>query len=197
MICKRCGKTINDKSAFCSNCGCDLRDSFPSNGSHLSEEQFPLQILFRQISKHKILVIVALLLVGLSIGSYIVIKKKNEQKKAEVELLLALDHYLDIVGTYTSKSSYNCIELVLTADGRAGIKVNVGRYNEKTYLGYWREKENGLPIEINFSDSFEIYIGNKRHPYCRELYLYDGRLWESMSAIRSHDYGASERMVKN
>lgn len=46
------------------------------------------------------------------------------------------------------------------------------------------------------NDSFKIYIGNKECSYCSTLYLYDNRLWESVSAIRSYDYGASELLEK-
>ena len=196
MICKNCGKTIQEGSSFCAHCGCDLRDSSPSNHSNNTEEQIPLLILARQIVKHKIAVIVSAIVVAIGIGGYIAIKKKAEKKKAESELVAMIEHYAGILGTYKSTSSYNPIKLYLGGDNKARITINVGKYNERSYLGYWREKAEGYPIEIDFSDSFEIYIGNKERSYCSTLYLYNNRLWDSMSAIRSYDYGASELRKK-
>ena len=81
MICKNCGKTIQEGSSFCAHCGCDLRDSSPSNHSNNTEEQIPLLILARQIVKHKIAVIVSAIVVAIGIGGYIAIKKKAEKKR--------------------------------------------------------------------------------------------------------------------
>ena len=196
MICKKCGKTIQDGSTFCANCGCDLRDCAPSNQSNNSEEQIPLLLLVRYIVKHKVIAIVSVVVIALSIGGYIIFKKHAEKKKAESELVAMIEHYAGILGSYKSTSSYNPIRLYLGSDNKARITINVGKYNERSYLGYWREKAEDYPIEIDFSDSFEIYIGNKEHSYCRTLYLYNNRLWESMSAIRSYDYNASELLEK-
>lgn len=196
MICKKCGKTIQDGSTFCAHCGCDLRDTAPSNQSGNTEEQIPLLLLARQIAKHKVAAIVSVIVVTLGIGGYIAIKKHAEKKKAESELFAMIEHYTDIMGSYKSTSSYNPIKLYLGSDNKARTTINVGKYNERTYLGYWREKAEDYPIEIDFSDSFEIYIGNKERSYCSTLYLYDNRLWESMSAIRSYDYRASELLEK-
>ena len=196
MICKKCGKTIQDGSTFCAHCGCDLRDTAPSNQFNNTEEQIPLLLLARQIVKHKVAVIISVIVVALGIGGYIAFKKNTEKKKAESELVAMIKHYAGILGSYKSTSSYNPIKLYLGSDNKARITINVGKYNERSYLGYWREKAEDYPIEIDFSDSFEIYIGNKERSYCRTLYLYNNRLWESLSAIRSYDYSASELLEK-
>ena len=192
MICKKCGKPVPNASAFCPNCGCNLKEK----RSQSSEEQVPLQILLKQIAKHKLLVIILLITIGISFAGYYIIKKNNEKKKAEIERMMEMEHLHDIVGTYTYSSYYNDVTLELDVDNSARLTINGNSSRQKTYLGYWREKKEGLPIEIDFSDSFEIHIGNKVHSYCRELYLYNDRLWESMSAIRSSDYAASARMIK-
>lgn len=196
MICKKCGKTIQDGSTFCAHCGCDLRDAAPSNQFNNTEEQIPLLLLARHIVKHKVAVIISVIVVALGIGGYIAFKKHAEKKKAESELVAMIKHYAGILGSYKSTSSYNPIKLYLGSDNKARITINVGKYNERSYLGYWREKAEDYPIEIDFSDSFEIYIGNKERSYCRTLYLYNNRLWESLSAIRSYDYSASELLEK-
>ena len=146
--------------------------------------------------KHKNAVIETAIVEKKDKDGYIAIKKKKKKKKAESELVAMIEHYAGILGTYKSTSSYNPIKLYLGGDNKARITINVGKYNERSYLGYWREKAEGYPIEIDFSDSFEIYIGNKERSYCSTLYLYNNRLWESMSAIRSYDYGASELLKK-
>lgn len=196
MNCKNCGKTIPEGSTFCSHCGCDLREINPSSHSNNTEEQIPLIFLARQIVKHKVSVIISAIVVAMCIGGYIAIKKHAEKKKAESELVAMIKHYAGIIGTYKSTYSYNPLELYLGSDNRAKITINAGKYNEHSYLGYWREKVKGYPIEIDFSDSFKILIGNKERSYCSTLYLYDNRLWESMSAIRSNDYGACEILEK-
>ena len=196
MICKKCGKTIQDGSTFCAHCGCDLRDAAPSNQFNNTEEQIPLLLLARHIVKHKVAVIISVIVVALGIGGYIAFKKHAEKKKAESELVAMIKHYAGILGSYKSTSSYNPIKLYLGSDNKARITINVGKYNERSYLGYWREKAEDYPIEIDFSDSFDIYIGNKERSYCRTLYLYNNRLWESLSAIRSYDYSASELLEK-
>ncbi len=196
MICKKCGKTVQDGSSFCAHCGCDLRENKSSNHSFHNEEQIPLLLLARQIVKHKVLVIISVIIVVIGLGGYIAIKKHVEKKKTESELVAMIEHYAGLLGTYKSTSSYNPIKLYLGGDNKAKITINEGKYNERSYLGYWREKKEDYPIEIDFSDSFKIYIGNKERSYCSTLYLYNNRLWESMSAIRSYDYGASELLEK-
>lgn len=54
----------------------------------------------------------------------------------------------------------------------------------------------GLPIEIEFSESFSITIGSEERSYCRSLYFYGDALWLSMDAIRSHDYGNCKFLTK-
>lgn len=193
MICRKCGKEIPDESVFCSYCGSDLRVSKPSNHSHTSEEQVPLALLINQVVKHKIAAIISLVMIALAIGSYIVVKHHQEKKQAEAALMQELNHVMSIVGTYKNSD----ITLVLSVDNTATITYKRNGWRERTGKGYWREKFNDSLIEIEFSKSLEdIYIGSEKRYYCSELYLVGTTLWESMSAIKSQDYGACEHLTK-
>ena len=192
MICKKCGKEIPDESTFCAHCGCDLRKNTSSSHSRSSEDQIPLVFLINQIVKHKIAVIISVVIVALAFGGYIAIKKHQEKKEAEAALMQELDHIMGIVGTYKNSD----ITLVLSADNTVTIKYKKSGWSERSSRGYWREKYDGL-IEIEFSKSLEdIYIGNEKRYYCSTLYLVGTTLWESMSAIKSQDYGACEYLTK-
>ena len=76
MICKKCGKEIPDESVFCAHCGCDLRKNTSSSHSRSSEDQIPLVFLINQIVKHKIAVIISVVIVALaSIEVEIIIRR--------------------------------------------------------------------------------------------------------------------------
>ena len=182
---------------FCSHCGCDLR-TITSEIEQDNDEQIPLVLLAGKIAKHKVLVIVSLLLLAVAFGGFKYvhnrIQKEREYKEMQEELAASLKHLMDIVGTY--ETSWGDIELSIFVDNTAVLKTNAGSYRERTYRGYWKEKTEDYPIEIDFTDNFEIYLGSKKRSYCTTLYFYDGRLWESLTAIRSHDYQSSERLTK-
>lgn len=193
MICRKCNKEIPDGSVFCSNCGYDLREPTSTNHSNKSEEQIPLVFLINQIVKHKIVSILSVVAIALAIGGYVAFKEHQVKKQAEAALMQELDHIMEIVGTYKNDD----ITLVLSADNTAQITYKKSGWNEITSKGYWKEKFDGGLIEIEFSKSLEdIYIGNEKRYYCSALYLVGTRLWESMSAIKSQDYGASEYLTK-
>lgn len=192
MICKKCGKNIPDESTFCSHCGCDLRMSTPSLNRQPKEEQIPLLLLAKQIVKHKVAVIISIVVVASCFVGYHFYDKYQKKKTAETEIKRELNHFMNIVGSYENRDK----ELILSFDNTATLTVNRDRYNERTYRGYWKEKVEGNPIEIEFSSSFEGYIGSKHRYAISTLYLYNGRLWESMNAIRSDDYEASESVNK-
>ena len=168
MICRKCGKEIPDESVFCAHCGCDLRKQSSLNHNRSSENQVPLVLLINQIVKHRIAVIVAIVIVALAFGGFIAIKKHLEKKQAETALMQELDHIMGIVGTYNNSD----ITLVLSVDHTATIKYLKDGWSERTSRGYWREKFEGSMIEIDFSKSLEdIYIGNEKQYYCSTLYL--------------------------
>lgn len=193
MICRKCGKEIPDGSAFCAHCGCDLRKVPFSIRSSSSEDQVPLVLLINQIVKHKIAVIISVVIAALALGGYIAIKKHQEKEKAEAALMQELNHIMGIVGTYKNID----FTLVLSADNTASITYNKGSRSERTCKGYWREKFEGSMIEIEFSKPLEdVYIGNVNRYYCRTLYLVGTTLWESMSSIKSQDYSACEQLRK-
>ncbi len=193
MNCRKCGKEIPDESVFCAHCGCDLRKEFSSNHNRSSEEQVPLVLLINQIVKHKIIFIVTVVIVALVFGGYIATKKHQEKKQAEAALMQELDHVMGIVGTYKNSD----ITLVLSPDNTVTITYKKGGWSERSSRGHWREKFEGSLIEIEFSKSLEdIYIGNEKRYYCSTLYLVGTTLWESLSAIKSHDYSACEQLTK-
>ncbi len=196
MICKKCGKEIPDESVYCAHCGYDLRGKDPSNHNTLSEEQIPLILLVKQIVKHKVAVIVSIIAIIICVCGYYAYKKHQEKVAAEAILKGMIEHYVKILGTYENTSCQDPIQLTLHSDNTALFIINYDEYNERRYKGYWKEKGDNYPIEINLSRSFEGYIGNKKRYSCSTLYLYDDRLWESMDAIRSSDYGASVYLEK-
>ena len=193
MICRKCGKEIPNESVFCANCGFDLRKTTSSNQNLNSENQVPLVILINKIAKHKIATIISVLIVALATGGYIAYKKHQEEELAKAAIMKEIDHIMGIVGTYKNSD----ITLVLSADNTAQITYKRGGWTKETGKGYWREKFDGGLIEIEFSKSLEdIYIGNEKRYYCRTLYLVGTTLWESLSALRSHDYGSCEQLSK-
>ena len=54
----------------------------------------------------------------------------------------------------------------------------------------------GGPIEINFSDHFEIRVGDEDHYYCTSLYFYHNALWYTLDAIRSNDFSKCTSLTK-
>ena len=170
-----------------------MREPNSPNHSNKSEEQIPLVFLINQIVKHKTVSILSVVAIALAIGGYVAIKEHRVKKQAEAALMQELDHIMEIVGTYKNDD----ITLVLSADNTAQITYKKSGWNERTSKGYWKEKFDGGLVEIEFSKSLEdIYIGNEKRYYCSTLYLVGTRLWESMSAIKSQDYGASEYLTK-
>lgn len=164
MICRKCGKEIPDESLYCSHCGCDLRNKALSSCNYSSDEQIPLMFLIKQVVKHKIAVIITIVIVILGFGGYIAMRKFQEKKQAETAFMQEFDRIMGIVGTYKNSD----ITLVLSIDNTATITYNKGSLNERYRKGYWREKFEGGMIEIEFSKSLEdIYVGHEKHYYCR------------------------------
>lgn len=198
MHCNKCGKNIPEDSKFCPNCGADLNKQKTRNASNMQNKsakmETPLQILLHYIKKHKKISIgIAISIFAIIIGA-IVTKRIIQEQKLKDEVEIVAKHLTEIVGTYKSSSKYNNITLVLNIDGTATLTTS--GYNESTHLGYWREKGEGCPIEIEFSNSFEITIGSKEIYYCDSLYFDGNALWQSMDAIRSNDLSCCEYMIK-
>ena len=191
-ICKKCGCELDENVKFCPNCGLEQAKDLPKRKNHtdsLQSEEIPLQIILRKIGNHKILSITIILLVVLSIGGYYGYQKYVEKQAVQEKIEGEVKHLLDIVGTYTSNSG---IKLELRSDGLASIRTNKGI----RYSGYWREKSAGYPIELSFSESFEIQIGSETHSYCSSLYFSDNTLWYDMDASRSMDYDKCTFLTK-
>lgn len=196
MICKYCGKEIPDGSTFCSHCGNNLSKPSSLKGNRSANDQIPLVMIFNQIIKHKIAVAVFGVLAILCISGYYFYKKHQEKVLVEKAVQEIIERYKNILGTYETVGAFESKTIDLYSDNTVYMVVDRGKYDERRYRGYWTEDGEGYPIEINLSDSYDGNIGSKRRYSCSTLYIHDGRLWESMSAIRSHDYGASETLQK-
>lgn len=192
MICKNCGKEIPEGTISCPNCGCDLKNTTSSNHKPSSEDQVPLAIMIKYFMKHKILFIIGIVVVALSIGSYVAYNKYQQQKELEEAIAEDLQHILSIVGVYENNDK----TIILHADHTVEIDYNKGTWT-KSGKGYWREKFDGDLIEITLSTPLEdVYIGNKKRYYCSSLYLVGTTLWEDLSAIRAKDYSSAENLTK-
>ena len=192
MICKKCGKEIQEGSISCPYCGCDLKSTISSNHQPSSEEQLPLVLMIKYFMRHKILVIAGLVVVVLSVGGYIAYNRYQQQKELEEAITANIKHILDIAGVYENSDK----TLILHADHTVELDYNKKVW-EKSVKGYWREKFDGELIEINLSTALEdVYIGSKKLYYCNTLYLVGTTLWEDLSAIRAKDYSSAEDLTK-
>ena len=192
MICKNCGKEIQEGSISCPYCGCDLKSTISSNHQPSSEEQVPLVLMIKYFMRHKILFIIGLVVVASSIGGYVAYNKHQQQKELEEAIAANIKHILDIAGVYENNDK----TIILHADHTVEIDYNKGTWT-KSGKGYWREKFDGDLIEITLSTPLEdVYIGNKKRYYCSSLYLVGTTLWEDLSAIRAKDYSSAENLTK-
>lgn len=179
--CPKCGTEISLTSRFCPNCGQNLEVYNNSHTFTINDSNTPLQLILHKISCHKRISIGCLVLIAAIIGSVYLYRDYKYKQEIKNQLEKSIRHLEEISGVYTSSSG---LKLNLNIDGTASIKEQYG----STHLGYWNEKAEGIPIEIEFSESFEISIGNESDAYCSSLYFYDGILWRDMDAIRSRDY---------
>jgi len=190
--CSKCGCELDENSKFCPNCGFERGKAIPKQDklAHVSStDEIPLQIIIHKIVEHKVLSIISLVLLILLVGGYYGYKKYSKEKESQELIEGEVKHLLEISGTYKAN---NGIKLELNSDGTANITTNNGGY----YVGYWREKDPDYPIEISFSDSFEIRIGNENHYYCRSLYFFQNTLWYDLDAIRSRDFEKCTYLTK-
>ena len=203
MYCQKCGKQIPDNSRYCPVCGADLGKDFTPNRDHSVKTSFethskiPLFIIGDYIKRHNKAFLVGMILILLMIIGIIVSKKYVEKQQAEKIFEAQMNHLAEIVGTYkSSKNSVNKMILVLNTD-RTAILTTISFFNDSiNHLGHWEEKEEGYPIEIDFSDSFELRLGVEAESYCSSIYFFNDALWPNLDAIQSQDYYNCEAMVK-
>ena len=189
--CSNCGCELDESVNFCPNCGaeqCKIKSKQPKQKDGTSNDEIPLQIILRKIVEHKILSIVIASLILLSIGGYYCYKKYTAKKAAKELVEREIKRLLELSGTYKASG----IELNLSSDGTASITTNYG----ERYVGYWREKAPDYLIEISFSDSFRIKIGDEYYDYCRSLYFFQNTLWYDLDAIRSRDFNKCTYLSK-
>lgn len=189
--CAKCGYELDGNAKFCPNCGFEQgKDLSQQDKNHVtSTDEIPLQIIFHKIVEHKVLSIVIIVILILLTGGYYGYKKYSKEKEVKELIEGEVKHLLEISGTYKSN---NGIKLELSSDGTANITTNKGEY----YVGYWREKKADCPIEISFSESFEIRIGTEDYDYCSSLYFFQNTLWYDLDAIRSRDFTKCTYLTK-
>lgn len=188
--CPKCNQDVPVGAKFCPHCGTDIGNDVQKISPSSNEDEIPLQILVRHILKHKFVYISIFVIVILAFGGFYAYKKYEAKQLLKAEIERSVKHLTDIAGSY---KGYDGLVLTLNVDGTAKLKPS--SYSS-TVLGYWTEKQEGLPIEIEFSESFRITIGSDERSYCRSLYFYDNALWFNLDAIRSHDYGNCKYLSK-
>lgn len=179
MKCTKCGAEFSSENNFCPNCGHKLVKE--AKQIENVKEVLPIQILFSNILKYKYWVLGGAIIVIVFFIALHFYNEKQERDKTAQEMADYAMSVANISGTYSDGSSttlylnvYNNLSFI---------------HNGRNYKGYWKELRNGA-IELNFSESVK-YSGP--HPdyydydYHSTLYLYDGIIWPTMSALRSYD----------
>ena len=113
----------------------------------------------------------------------------QKKKEAERELISIFESYAKLIGDYHSSDSYT--SLSLNANNTVLLSIN-----GSSYRGYWRDKGDGRPVELEFSETVKIRFGYEEE-YHSTLYFYNNALWSSLSAIRSYDYDKCIDLTKS
>ena len=187
MKCRKCHSEIPVNSKFCPYCGTELKKKVKKVVN--SQNTTPFEIITKYICTHKkgTITVISAIIIVLVAFSYI--SNHIEKEKSEAEFMQKIQHIDNIVGTYSGgyDGYYN---LELRYDNKAKLYID-----KSLHRGYWEEKVEGAPIEIEFSESFKIYLGSEEE-YHSTLYFYQGRLWGSLNAIKSYDASKSISMKK-
>ena len=99
------------------------------------------------------------------------------------------ESYAKLIGFYYTRD-YNTT-LSLNANNTVLLSSN-----GSSYRGYWRDKGDGRPVELEFSETVKIRFGYEEE-YHSSLYFYNNALWASLSAIRSCDYDKCIDLTKS
>ena len=187
MKCKKCNSEIPEGARFCPNCGYDTakRDSQVNK----SEETLPIQVFFDSFAKHKkIYISIIVFIIASCVGVYFY-SDYQKKKEAERELMSIFESYAKLIGFYYTRD-YNTT-LSLNANNTVLLSCN-----GSSYRGYWRDKGDGRPVELEFSETVKIRFGYEEE-YHSSLYFYNNALWPSLSAIRSCDYDKCIDLTKS
>ena len=187
MECRKCHSEIPDNSRFCPNCGTELKKKVKKVVK--SQDTTPFEIMTKYICAHTkgTISIIAIIIIAIVAFSYI--STRIEKEKSKAEFMKKIQHIDNIVGTYSGGYDGYC-NLELRYDNKAKLSID-----NSPHLGYWEEKVEGAPIEIEFSESFKINLASEEE-YHGTLYFYQGRLWGSLNAIKSYDTRKSISMNK-
>lgn len=187
MRCIKCNSEIPNGARFCPECGFDTEKK--KNQVNEYEETLPIQVFFNSFAKHKKIFISTIVIIIVScVGAYFY-SDYQKKKEAERELMSIFESYARLIGDYHSENNYTTLSL--NANNTVRLRCNGG-----SYKGYWRDKGDGRPIELEFSESVKIQFGYETE-YHSTLYFYNNALWASLSAIRSYDYNKCIGLTKS
>lgn len=180
MRCPKCGAEFTSQTNFCPNCGHNLVKT--ASRIENKKEVLPLEILLASIWKYKYWTLGVLVAIIVSFVGYHFYQENLEKEKDAKELVDYAMSVVKISGTYISTDGETTLDLDIYN------KVSL-RHNGRYYKGYWKEQRNGS-IELNFSESvkyYGLYSSYSDYEYHSTLYLYDNKIWPSMSALMSYD----------
>lgn len=187
MRCIKCNSEIPNSARFCPECGYDTEKKQTQVNEY--EETLPIQVFFNSYAKHKkIYISILVIIIASCVGAYFY-SDYQRKKEAERELSSIFESYAKLIGNYHSVNYYTTLSLNFNNTVRLSC-------NGVSYKGYWRDKGDGRPIELDFSESVKIQFGYETE-YHSILYFYNNALWPSLSAIRSYDYDKCINLAKS
>lgn len=150
----------------------------------------PLQLFLAMLARNKKKAIGIIVMVILIVCGGFFLKNYIQEKREQAMFEKSLEHLMDIVG------EYKCSDFTLLLDADGTVRLTKEE-DHTVHLGYWKEVSENAPIEISFSNSFELTIGSDWNSYIYSLYFYKNTIWKSLDAFRSNDRSRSVTLRKN
>lgn len=166
MYCNKCGEQLPDKSAFCSNCGKDLRGPKPNTGKMLS----PPKVSSAELNKPVLLGnLICLLILTFSIFNFHV---KVTGTKVENEILIVESNYEDknvndsLLGEHIQRQFYCKIKNNSSSNYKnvviAGVTESGDDYTGYTFFTDTKLKPNQEVVaQVNIDYSLDSYTDCK------------------------------------